>query len=221
MHLVVTATQFEMDAFKALDRSLFERVAHLVCGVGPVESAVRVTHYLAAHHRKIDSVVNFGIGGAYCTDGPDSVGLLDICVAEEEVLGDFGICYGTETTAFTGDVFPANRFAVDGGLVQAATSVLAEHTIDHHRGVFVTVNGASGRKSRGDSLSGTYGAICENMEGAAIARACLTWAIPFFEVRAISNMVEDRPGSEWKTAQACERAARAAALIVKRLRETP
>ena len=220
MHLLVAATQFEMDAFKAADRSLFERVVSLVCGVGPVETAVRVTRYLAAHHGEIDTVINFGIGGAYFMEGPDPVGLLDICVAQEEVLGDFGICYGDETTAFAGDMFPANRFTLDSRLLRSATSILARHGLDHHTGVFITVNGASGKRTRGDGLSAIYGAICENMEGAAVARACLSYDLPFLELRAISNMVEDRPGADWKTTEACTCAARAAALIVNEIQGT-
>lgn len=220
MHLLVAATQFEMDAFRVADGSLFGRVASLVCGVGPVETAVRVTRYLAGHHEEIDSVLNFGIGGAYFTNITDPVGLLDICVAEEEVLGDFGICYGNEMTAFTGHVFPANRFTLDNGLLRTATSILTHHELDHHTGVFITVNGASGKRARGDGLSAPYGAICENMEGAAIARACLSYELPFLELRAISNMVEDRPGADWKTTEACVRAAHAAALIVKEIQGT-
>ena len=220
MHLVIAATQFEMDAFKTVDFALSGSVETFISGVGPVESGVCVTKFLAAHHMKIDCVVNFGIAGAYCSAGFKPIGMLDVCVADSEVLGDFGVCYGNETRAFEGVEFPAHRFDIDRHLLEIARDVLAQHDIGFHTGNFVTVNGASGSKERGDALSNTHGAICENMVGAAIARACAAYQLPFLEVRAISNLVEDRPGSEWKTSEACGKAARAAALIVRKFQDT-
>ena len=222
MQLVIAATQFEMDAFYAVDSDFHSsEVEHLVAGVGPVESGVCATQFLAAHHMKIDSVVNFGIGGAYCSVRREPLGLLDICVADTEILGDFGICYGYKTSPFDGDEFPVrSRFEIDERLLKRAQEALRGHHIIFHTGTFVTVNGSSGSKKRGDFLSDTYGAICENMEGAALARACAAFAIPFVEIRAISNLVEDRPGPAWKTAKACDRAARAAALIVRTFQDS-
>lgn len=219
MHLVIAATQFEMDAFKAVDFALSGSFETIVSGVGPVESGICVTKFLAAHHTKIETVVNFGIGGAYCSAGPEQVGLLDVCVADSEVLGDFGVCFGNETRAFEGAEFPSHTFDIDKRLLKLAQDALDQHDVNFHTGIFVTVNGSSGSKERGDALSGTYDAICENMEGAAIARACAAYELPFLEVRAISNLVEDRPGTEWKIAEACDRAARAAVLIVRKFQD--
>jgi futalosine hydrolase len=52
------------------------------------------------------------------------------------------------------------------------------------------------------------------MEGAAIARACREFSLPLIEVRAVSNLVEDRPGIAWEIDKASVQAAQAAALIV-------
>ena len=41
------------------------------------------------------------------------------------------------------------------------------------------------------------GAICENMEGAAVALACRQLSVPLLEIRGISNRVEDRDTSRW------------------------
>lgn len=41
------------------------------------------------------------------------------------------------------------------------------------------------------------GALCENMEGAAVALACRQLSVPMLELRGISNRVEDRDTRQW------------------------
>lgn len=221
MHLLVAATQKEMDAFNHINHAGEVLPERLVSGVGPMEAGITMSRMLERHHTKIRSVVNFGIGGAYIPGSDKQPDLLDICVAEREVLGDLGVCYGDEVEPFEGDAFPVQTvFNLDRGLLQEALSVLEAASIAAVSGTFVTVNGASGRKVRGDFLAARYQAICENMEGAAVARACELFDVPLVEVRAISNLVEDRPGNNWLITEAADRAARAAALIVKRFQDT-
>ena len=86
-------------------------------------------------------------------------------------------------------------------------------------GPFVTVNGASGTAERGRFIKRRFKGICENMEGAAIARCCEMFALPMIEVRVVSNMVEDRPGEPWKLKEACSRSGYLASLIVHRLKD--
>ena len=50
------------------------------------------------------------------------------------------------------------------------------------------------------------------MEGAAVAQLCARFGVPFFEVRGISNLVEDRDLSRWDlpaAAAAAQQAVRA------------
>lgn len=220
MHLVVAATHKEMAALEAVegvDRSLLER---LVSGVGPVETAFTVGRHLDRHHRKIRSVVNFGIGGAFLRRGENLVSLLDICLAEREVLGDFGICFGDDTEPFDGVGFPCrSSFRLDRELLAVAEAALAKESVSARTGTFVTVSGASGTRQRGAMLSKRYHALCENMEGAAVARVCEAYGVPLIEVRAISNLVEDRPGRPWKIDEACRRAAEAAAVIIRTIQK--
>lgn len=216
MHLVVAATQKEMSAFEVvegIDRLPLDR---LVSGVGPVETAFSLGRYLERNHRKIRCVVNFGIGGAYLRQGQNPAAVLDICLAEQEVLGDFGVCYGADIEPFGDADFPnRSSFELDRELLRAAETALANESISAQIGTFVTVSGASGTRQRGAALSKRYRALCENMEGAAVARACELYGKPMLEVRAISNLVEDRPGSPWKIGEACSRSAGSAAIIIK------
>ncbi len=220
MHLVVAATQTEMDAYGPIDQSTPDSVLQFVSGVGPMESGITLSRFLERHHTKIRSVVNFGIGGAYFSGPKQKPGLLDLCVAEREILGDFGVCYGDRIEPFSQGDFPAQSiFDFDPTLVAAAQSALSAGMVESTVGAFVTVNGASGFKVRGDHFADRYGAICENMEGAAVARVCELFKIPLVEVRAISNLVEDRTDEPWPIAEAAARAARAAKLIIKRLQD--
>ena len=216
MHLLIAATQNEMDALRATGVTDTAPVQFLVTGVGPVETTLSLCRRLGKDHTKIRSVVNFGIGGAYPRENVDHPGLLDICLARREVLGDFGVCFGATMEPFSAEDFPVNTdFQLDPELLIAAEASLADARLAAHVGTFVTVNGASGTRERGTHLSARYGAICENMEGAAAARVCAAYGLPLLEVRAISNLVEDRPGTRWAIDEACSRAAQAAALIVR------
>ncbi len=221
MHLVIAATQFEMAAFNSVDIADKEHLQRLISGVGPLETGIALTRHLERHHKKIRSVVNFGIGGAYLSGRQEQLGLLGVCLADREVFGDFGVCFDTRIEPFTEDDFPTRSvFQLDEALLRSARSALEENDLTPHIGTFVTVNCASGTRERGERLSASYGALCENMEGAAVARVCEEFGLPLVEVRAISNLVEDRPGSPWKTNQACERAALAAALILKKFQDS-
>ena len=220
MHLLVAATQTEMDALRDIDQSGADSVHQLVSGVGPMESGITLSRFLERHHTKIRTVVNFGIGGAYFSGPNRRLELLDLCLAEREVLGDFGVCYGDRVEPFPQKEFPARSvFEFDPTLLVTAQSALAAQTIDSIVGTFVTVNGASGFKVRGDHFADRYGAICENMEGAAVARVCELFDLPLVEVRAISNQVKDRIDEPWPIAEAAARAAQAANLIIKRLQD--
>ena len=220
MHLVVAATQTEMDAYGPIDQSNADPVHQLVSGVGPMESGITLSRFFERHHTKIKTVVNFGIGGAYFSGQNPRLELLDLCLAEREILGDFGVCYDNRVEPFAQHDFPAQSvFKLDTTLRATAQSALTDENINAAAGTFVTVNGASGFKARGDYFADRYGAICENMEGAAVARVCELFKLPLVEIRAISNRVEDRTDEPWPIAEAAARAAQAAKLIIKRFQD--
>lgn len=220
MLLVLAATEFEMKDYKLSAPEDNERVLTEVCGVGPVEAAVRTMRILADHKEKIKYVINFGIGGAYlAATGTARINPLDICLAEQEVLGDYGVCYENRVESFTDPgVMSIQEFTMNEELLTCVRQELVDQKIDAFSGPFVTVNGASGSAERGRFLQKKYHAICENMEGAAIARCCEMFMLPMIELRAVSNMVEDRPGQPWKIAEASSRSGYVASCVVERLK---
>ena len=213
MILAVAATQMEMDALWRCLTPETQDIDFLVCGVGPVEAAVRMGRYLAEQHQKIKLVVHFGIAGAYFNDR--KIQLLDICLAENEVLGDFGICYADRLEYFTSDLACSQQFSLKGPWLKRVEQYLSRKNHKYHRGVFITVCGASGTKVRGEALAATWDGLCENMEGAALARVLADYTFPLVELRVISNFVTDRDLSSWRLRESVEKSGEITAQIIK------
>jgi len=213
MYLLVAATDQELEsARKALAGS--QNVAFLLSGVGPVDAAFALTRYLSLHYQ-VSAVINFGVAGAYLHTGLE---VLDLCVAQSEVLADLGICFPDRIEAFDGDALQVNReFDLENELYQDARKILGFENIPFVSGKFLTVNCVSGTGMRGDFLHKTHQAICENMEGAALARVCLGFGVDFLEMRCVSNMVEDRNPLKWRLQDACATAGFAVAKVVRGL----
>lgn len=231
MILAVAATEFEMSPLVQLlaegeGSNLVDIAAPacrtLITGVGPVETTLRLTRWLEGRDQRIDCVLNFGVAGAYVqeSNSAGNAGLLDLCLAEREWLGDFGICHADRIEAFDEQLGGPVSFPLDQSLLSRAETILTRHGQAFRRGNFVTVSAASATQARGRMLAarlGGAGGLCENMEGAAVARVCAEFSLPVLEVRAISNLVEDRDVNRWRLAAACERAAQAALWLVREL----
>lgn len=216
MILAFAATQIEMQPFLAELSADSSSCITLVTGVGPVETSVRLTRFLCTNTQPIRAAVNFGIGGAYLQpEGKKQPALLDICLAEQEVLGDLGICLPEGMDYFDRSLTGELVFPMDGELFWRCRQFLDGLGTVCHSGSFITVGGISGTLRRGEMLRSRWQGLCENMEGAAAARVCREFAVPFLEIRAVSNFVEDRNPANWRLHEACRKAARAAALIIK------
>jgi len=217
MYLVTAATRLEM---KTLDATCPEdEVRRLLTGVGPVETAVRLMAHLHGHPGDYAGVINFGIGGAYIgREGVPEAEILDICLAETEVFGDLGVCLEDRVERIFGrDLEVPDAFVMEEGLLRSAAKALQDASIPFRSGNFVTVSCTTGTARRGAALARQYQGLCENMEGASVARVCREFGLPCLEVRCISNLVEDRDTSRWKLKEACRKAGKAAGAIVSRL----
>lgn len=214
MYLFVSATEIEMEPLRDLlvDQPM---AALLVAGVGPLETAHTLTRFLEANRGVYGGVVNFGVGGGYTGTG---LKLLDICLADVETYADLGICYGTQTETFSSEHLPVNiSWQSDRDLHARAGEIFKAHGIPFDHGNFNTVGAVSGTLQRGIFLRDRWTAICENMEGAAVARVCEAFDLPWLEVRCISNLVEDHDPESWELAEACRKSAEVAALLGREL----
>ncbi len=221
MFLAVCATKFEMQALTDLAINTQGNWIVLVTGVGMVESALSLSQFLGQQQKAngISAVLNFGVAGAYRRDNQENAGLLEICLAQREFLGDFGICYPDRIDPLAECLLHRSSYELDAQLLDQANTLLSRKKLSVMRGNFVTVCGVSGTKNRGDILCSQYDGLCENMEGAAIARVCEAFNLPLLEMRTISNFVEDRDLSRWKLQEACKQAGKVAAILLTGLTE--
>jgi futalosine hydrolase len=159
-------------------------------------------------------IINTGCAGAYPGSG---LAIGEIALAESEILGDEGVLspLGWEPLDAIGipslereGVRYFNEFPLSPVPASRAAVLAESRGVSLRRGRFVTVSTCSGTAARGAELVGRFNALCENMEGAAVAQVALAWGVDCMEVRGISNMVEDRDLSRWDIRRAVENAQR-------------
>jgi futalosine hydrolase len=218
MIVAVAATQLEMEPFLAAAERAGASWQTAVTGVGPVETAVRLGRVLSETRHQCTGVLQFGIGGAYEMGEPaGQVGLLDVCLAASEVLGDVGICYPDRMEYFPQELGGAEQLPLASPLLDRAMAVLQQENITCTLGNFVTVCGVSATKARGHMLQARWRGVCENMEGGAAARLCRMYDVPLVEVRVISNLVAERDKKNWQLHHACMKAGAIGALLMREL----
>lgn len=187
-------------------------------GMGKVNAAHGLTALL--ERREIRGIIGFGVAGAYAGSGL-KVG--DVALASKAVYGDEGVeapdgwlsTEGIGIPLLEQDGRPVyNEITIDAGRVKRATDALTAAGVHVRVGPFVTVSACSGTAARGREVAARFGGIAEGMEGAALAHVSAIYACPFLEVRAISNLVEDRDLSRWKLHDAASAAQRAVRALV-------
>ena len=180
-------------------------------GLGKVNAAAAAAAILSGY--SVSRLWMWGTAGAYDQAG---VEISDLALASEEILGDEGVA--TISSWQPLDVIgiplidsPAkpffNRMEVDPLELKRGRQLLGEWermpaATRTHVGPFVTVSAVSGSPARARLLCSRYRALCENMEGAAVAQVCLRYQVPFLEIRGLSNRAGDRKKRRWQLGKA-------------------
>ncbi|MBI4698317.1 MAG: futalosine hydrolase, partial [Nitrospirae bacterium] len=171
-------------------------------GIGKVNAGHSATCILEDY--QVSKVINSGVGGAYPGSG---LRVGDIAVATNEIYGDDGVATSTGFEGMDKIGIPVlkigrkkyfNEFPLDNILLKRVSNLVTRHACLPDRqalpvtkvrsGNFVTVSATSGTQKRALELERRFKAICENMEGAAIAHICAMYRIPMLEIRGISNI---------------------------------
>jgi futalosine hydrolase len=188
------------------------RVGLLATGAGKVNTALALGAVLPAARPGL--LLDVGVGGAYPGSG---LAVGDTAVASEEWYADEGAEDGADwldlealglpvwegpggTRCF--NWLPADPVAAE--LLAAAAKPVRSRT-----GPFATVSTVTGSKRRAEVLEARFHAVCESMEGAAVAHAALAAGVRFAEIRGISNLVGPRDRPNWRLAEAAEACRRA------------
>ena len=189
-------------------------------GVGKINAAA-ATAVLVGHLRP-RLVINTGCAGAYAGSG---LGVGDLAVASNEVLGDEGVMTSAgwlglqqmNMPCFTkGEDRYFNEIPLSDRAADKAVRLANYCGVNLTRGTFVTVSTCSGTVQQGELFSRRFGGICENMEGAAVALTCLRYGVDCLEIRGISNLVEERNMNRWDIPLAVDAAQR---FVLKYLEE--
>jgi futalosine hydrolase len=180
-------------------------VFYIITGIGKTNASAGTTLLIEKFSPYL--IINFGVGGAYPSS---SLKIGDIAVAEKEIYGDESVYlkdgfHKTETIDIPLLVKNRrkyfNEFQLDKNLVKKVVSISRimyyAPRIMVKSGPFLTLSTCTGTSKRAKELEKTFHAICENMEGAAVAHICTLYEIPMVEIRGISNVVEDRDKKKW------------------------
>jgi futalosine hydrolase len=149
----------------------------------------------------------------------------DIAVATHEIFGDEGVfgekdwkgmeCIGIPLVTTRRRTF-FNTYPLDGKFLQKALlSLSGIATVK--KGNFVTLSAVSGTQRRARELEKRFHAICENMEGAALAQVCTMYGIPLFAIRGISNIAGVRDKRRWDFKGAADNCQKAVLSIISSL----
>ncbi len=186
--LVVTAVVVERDAVvAALPRGCTVRV--VVGGVGPAAAAATTAACLTG----VDLVLCAGVAGGFAP-----LRVADVAVASSIVFADLGAETAEGFVAASALGFGTDRYDVAPRLAVE----LADRT-GGHLGAVLTVATVTGSAARADALRTRFpDAVAEAMEGAGVAAAAQAAAVPFAEIRAISNLVGPRERATWRVDQA-------------------
>ncbi len=195
--LAMTPTHFELRAIeKVIERY---NCTFSISGVGPVETAHRLTRLIEAE--RPDVVLMCGLGGLYCKGNEFEPGVF---VAETEILADLGRCTmdGLLPLEIEGQGLE-QCFDLSMGWTMLTKDDLLSQGFSTAR--MATVSCVSADRARAQYISGLYRVRVENMEGASAALVCSHYDICLFEIRAISNIAGESDHSTWKIETALNR----------------
>lgn len=189
--LIVSATEKEI--FPTLNKiKSFNHddlgVDILVTGIGAVFTTYLLTRKLS--EKEYDLVINAGIAGSFNLD----LNIGDTVYVQSDQFADLGFEDKDEFyTVFEKGFIAKDQFPFKNALLENPY----EFAIDLKKVSGITVNTTHGSKKNIDLFKGKFNADIETMEGAAFFYVCLNEGVKFFQIRTISNYVEERNEAKW------------------------
>lgn len=166
------------------------------CGVGKVNAALCVQ--LLCNCYGVTAVVNTGIAGSLCND----LDIGDLVISKDAMYHDIDVgVFGYPIGQVPGTSKP--EFTADESLIMSAYN--AAETV--HPGHVKMGRVASGDQfvctpEQKNHIIAVTGALCTEMEGAAIAHAATRNDIPFVIIRAISDKADNSANMDYPTFEA-------------------
>ncbi len=183
------------------------------CGVGKVNAALCVQ--ILCDCFEVTHLVNTGVAGSLCTE----LDIGDFVISRDAMYHDF-TCYALNPKYLLGQVpgLPVRSFPADKQLVSDAYDAAAQ--VGSARiGRVASGDQFVASKAQKQQITDDTGALCTEMEGAAIAHAAWRNGVPFVVIRAISDKADNSAQMDYPTfeALAAERCAAVTLGLARRL----
>ena len=160
------------------------KVAAMQCGIGKVNAAIGLQAMIDTFHP--DAVVNIGSAGGI----GEGLAVYDIVVAEKAVQHDMDVT----GLGYAPGVVPGNDSPfceADKELHDLAVRAGTEEGLHVHSGTVASGDVFVSDPALKRKIAGTFGAVCAEMEGAAVAQCCVRNNVPWVVIRAISDNGDD------------------------------
>ena len=157
------------------------------CGVGKVNAAMCVQALCDCFD--VTHVVNTGVAGSLCAE----LDIGDFVIGKEAIYHDFK-CSDLNPAYVVGQVpgLPVRYFPADETMVKLAAEAAQNVHKDHVKvGTVASGDQFVCDKQVKNLIIENTGALCTEMEGAAIAHAAWRNQVPFVIIRAISDKADD------------------------------
>lgn len=176
----------------------------LITGIGPVNAAGALGR-LAGAEKTLSGVVNAGTAGTFDTR---KAGLGSIVEVTREVYPEFGLIteQGIEPRRLG---LAAGKHPKTGKPIWNTLDLEPEEAIrlmklnpgaERISGTSLTVAGVAATPQYAEHLKTTYSPLIQNMEGFSLAWTSLRNAMPFYEIRIVSDCVGQAPEKQEITA---------------------
>ncbi len=215
---VVAATNQEIEPVREyLSERLYlqshHRIICLVTGIGLMNTTFELTRHVC--REKPELVIQGGIGGSFSQLFPPGT----VVAIKDDIVGDLGVTENGEWI----DHFDMRLSDPDLAPYTKKKLVNFHHQILEKSGLCqvsaVSVNEITTSKGRIETYIARYTPVIESMEGAAVHKVCLEEAIPFVQLRAVSNLVGVRDKKQWKIPQAIKALNEQVILLINKIAE--
>ena len=168
------------------------------CGVGKVNAALCVQALCDCFG--VTHIVNTGVAGSLNA----KLDIGDFVISREAMYHDFN-CSTLNHDYAVGQVpgLPVKAFPADGMLTELAFSAAESICPGHaHIGMVASGDQFVCHNAHKKTIIENTGALCTEMEGAAIAHAAWRNGVPFVVIRAISDKADDSAEMDYPTFEA-------------------
>ena len=179
------------------------------CGIGKVNAALCAQ--ILCSQFAVTHIVNTGIAGSLDKD----LDIGDFVISKNAIYHDF-TCAALNPAYVTGQIpgFPVRYFPADENLIKLAYAAADSLQTAHVKiGTVASGDQFVGQKAQKEKIIADTGALCTEMEGAAIAHTAWRNGVPYVVIRAISDKADDSAEMDYPTFEAM--AAEKCALVTR------